>query len=655
MKTNLKSKWLLARFAPLALCVALAACGGSGAGKYEGPTSLNGAPTTTTDPVTGAPVSNVAKVTLFGDSPTLSTAKDKPISISAIVTSADNLAVVDKNVTFSVSDPVVSAGTSLVVESAKTDKSGTATATLTLLNDLTERDVKVTARYADAAPAEFIVRVAGNTIVASGPAQLPLNGEPSQYTIALKDGAGKPIVNQAVTIASKSGNPVTPAVGKTDAGGQATFAVKGSIAGDDVITASALGVSGVRSIKVSGESLNVAVGDPVIAIGTDALVTVTYASSAAVAPGTLVSLTTTAGQVQAAGTLPFVGASSASAPISNGSATFNLRNSSTGPATVSALINGTVSSTTVNFVSVTPSTISVQPSPAILGPNLGIETSQRSQLTATVRDAAGNPVANTTVTFNAQENPSGGRIEPALAITDFSGTATVSYISGPNTSPPNGVKIVASIAETNLKSSPSALSVSQQSLFLRMGTDNLVRANDEQLSYEKRYRVTVTDSTSKGVVNAEVQAKLNPSQYRTGFWSVQTVGPVGSTERRWVQTITATLASEDLDRDGQCTSAEDINSDGALTPGNVASVSVDGPTKSDGSAIITVVYPKNFAEWTELQLEVTTKVGGSEGRSATIIWLPIPADAVTNITVPPPGTTSPFPYDNLRPGVKCGQ
>jgi hypothetical protein len=653
MKRSLLNSKLLTCLAPLALCLALAACGGSGAGAYDG--TLPTASSSSSSTSSGAPIATVSKVTLFGDSTTLSTARDKPIVISAIVTSPDNVAIEGKNVTFSASDPAVGAGTNLVIDNAVTDKSGLASAKLFLLNDLTERDVKITAKYADATPAEFVVRVAGNVITASGPAQLPLNGEPATYTIQLKDGAGKPIVGQTVSVTSKAGNPVSPATGKTDVGGQATFSVKGSVPGADTVTASALGVNGFREVKVSGESLNVALSSPIVAIGQDAVVTVTYASSAAIPAGTQAVLTTTAGQVRSAGAPVSAGAASASAPISGGTASFNLRANSASPATVSALINGTVSTAKLNFVSVTPSTISVQPSPAILGPNLGTQTTERSQLVAIVRDAAGNPVQGKTVTFNAIEDLSGGRIEPGFATTDFDGTATVSYIAGTSTSPPNGVKIVATLPDFTLSSAPSALSVSKQSLFVNLGTNNLVGILTDQVSFEKQFSIVVTDATGNPAIGATVQAKLSPTSYRTGRWVIGNIGTVAAPINGWVQLVESEDRSEDLDADGQCTAAEDTNSDGALTPGNVASVGNNVVTNAAGIAIVKVTYPQSFSEWAEVALEVTATVGGSEGRKRTQFWLPIPASVVSTVSVPPPGQLSPFPFPNTRPGVKCGR
>ena len=87
--------------------------------------------------------------------------------------------------------------------------------------------------------------------------------------------------------------------------------------------------------------------------------------------------------------------------------------------------------------------------------------------------------------------------------------------------------------------------------------------------------------------------------------------------------------SEDVDNFGICDPAEDTNSDGVLTPGNVASYTVEGLTNASGVAVLNIVYPKSFAQWAQMQLEVTAAVGGTEGKNAMTIPLPILAADVS--------------------------
>ena len=97
-------------------------------------------------------------------------------------------------------------------------------------------------------------------------------------------------------------------------------------------------------------------------------------------------------------------------------------------------------------------------------------------------------------------------------------------------------------------------------------------------------------------------------------------------------------------RNGVCSVGEDANGDGQLTPGNVATVVQSGVTNADGVTGIALQYPREFARWVEVVLEVRIQVAGSEGVASAQFFLPISADDVTDANVPPPGATSPFPF-----------
>ena len=85
-----------------------------------------------------------------------------------------------------------------------------------------------------------------------------------------------------------------------------------------------------------------------------------------------------------------------------------------------------------------------------------------------------------------------------------------------------------------------------------------------------------------------------------------------------------------------CDTDEDTNGDQVLTPGNIASYTVQSQTDDNGVAVLNIVYPKSFAQWAQMELEVTATVGGTEGYNAITIPLPILASDVTNADVPPP-------------------
>ena len=60
---------------------------------------------------------------------------------------------------------------------------------------------------------------------------------------------------------------------------------------------------------------------------------------------------------------------------------------------------------------------------------------------------------------------------------------------------------------------------------------------------------------------------------------------------------------------------------------------------ANGVAVLNIVYPKSFAQWAQMQLEVTATVGGTEGYNAITIPLPILASDVTNADIAPPNIT----------------
>ena len=584
-------------------------------------------------------------IRLLADRTVLGTDRKTPVELSAVVTDPNNVAIPRAPVTFSVSDPSGAGAVRLEVVEGTTNDSGVATARLRLQGDPTRRTLTVSARSGGSAAATLAVQVDGSTLDVSGPAYVSLNGaDPSVFTVVLRDSSGTPIAGQTVQASTQLGNPLTASSATTDASGRASFGVRGTIAGADELRVSALGISAqpaafrVASFRLAVDPLggfaeitNPITGQPeprrVVAIGSPGgTVRVTYESTGGVPPGTTARLTSTRGDV-----------TPASADISSGSATFTVSSSFVGPATVTAIVNGATASYEFDFVSTAPATVTLQPSPSVVGTNpLGTRT-QRSTLSAVVRDASGNPVAGEAVTFTALQDPSGGTIEPGVVVTNASGRATAEFIAGPSSTPTNGVSIRASVRGT--LTSDTLLTVSRAALFVRVGTDNTVEKIDPVL-YRKTYAAIVTDASGNAVPGATVQAIIRPIAYAEGYWTK----PKPATTPPWAQIVTATADNEDTNYNGRCESGEDANGDGQLTPGNVVAVDASMVTDSNGAATVRLQYPREFAQWTAVMLEVRAIVAGSEGVATTQFWLPIAAEDVTNETVPPPGATSPFPY-----------
>jgi hypothetical protein len=614
---RIRRRALLALGALLAVST-LAACGGSGAG-------AGGAGTV------AASGSETGTVRVLADTTTLSSDGKTPVNLTAIVTAGSNVAVKGASVDFRVSDDEGPGQVSVQVVKAVTDETGAATAKLSLLGSARARTLKVVATSFGIESAPLAISVAGTTLSVSGPSSLALSGAAaSNFTVVVKDSGGKPLSNQQVTASSDAGNSVSPASAFTDASGQALFGVTGTRAGADTLSFSALGVTERKSITVASQGLAITggagfgevAGTKAVAVGGTATVQVAYQASGPMPANAEVELSTTKGTV-----------TPARQSIATGTASFTVTSTSPGPATLTAVVNGVTAEYAFNFVAVLPQQVLLSVSQSTLGPNVAGTSEQRATLTATVLDANGFPVPNRLVAFNAVDDPSGGSIVPGVATTDLAGRATAAFVAGPNATAPNAVRIRASTG--SLVSPETLISVSRTQLFVRLGTDNLVEKIDPAL-YRKTYAVVVTDATGNAVRDATVQATLRPLRYRTGVWFWDTDS--------WTQIWSGTFDSEDTDRNGVCSAGEDANGDGQLTPGNVATVEAQSVTTENGTGAVRLQYPREFAQWVDVLLEVRIQVAGSEGVASAQFFLPIAASDLTDKNVAPPGATSPFPY-----------
>jgi hypothetical protein len=264
-------------------------------------------------------------------------------------------------------------------------------------------------------------------------------------------------------------------------------------------------------------------------------------------------------------------------------------------------------------------------------------------LMAAITNDDGVAIQGKTVSFAARDEANGVRIEVTRADTDAAGTAVARLLLN-GVSTERDVTVLASVdqktpAELVIRVSTAAQGSgignnSRGELTVRLGTDNLIENLTEQLSYRKRYAAIVTDNAGIPKPNATVLATLRSKKYYVGYWAKPASG-------NWFQVHLNPdgIASEDLTNFGVCDPGEDTNGDQVLTPGNVASYTVQSQTDANGVAVLNIVYPKSFAQWAQMQLEVTATVGGTEGYNAITIPLPILASDVTNADVAPPNIT----------------
>ena len=269
-----------------------------------------------------------------------------------------------------------------------------------------------------------------------------------------------------------------------------------------------------------------------------------------------------------------------------------------------------------------------------------------------VRDNNGNLVKNAGVNFSIAADPSGGTLTAARGITDVSGSASVTYIAGNISSPQNGVRIVATVSDVNgTAPSPSlasstALTVTGQSLFVRLGTD-LTVGSSPPLNV-KQYIAIVTDSGGHPVSGTEVRFVLRPGRYSKGIYAPavaeipSSVGIAGTPAVPAKQSVSAICRNEDTDFSGIISPIKDTNQNGQLDPGGIASVSPSATTDANGIATASVTYPKSHANWVEVILEARTGVAGNNPPALATFVLP---GLVTDYDFGGPasfGNTSPY-------------
>jgi hypothetical protein len=354
------------------------------------------------------------------------------------------------------------------------------------------------------------------------------------------------------------------------------------------------------------------------------------------------------GVAQANQTVTFaatIGALSAPSAVTdgNGEATVTITSPFAGSSTVSASLAGVSAQATLPlvFVATTPAKIVLQVSPTALAPNLSGSASNLADVVATVRDANGNPVPKVVVNFSQVADPSGGMLQQASAETDPNGQAKVKYQSGANSTASDGVVLKGTVASNTSVSTTATLTVNQTAVFITLGTGNTI-TNFDQDTYEKTWTATVTDANGVRVTGVPLTIKVLPTYYRKGR--------LGWNGKIWTYAgATLDCANEDANSNGVLDlvpTNEDINGDGALTPGNVVNLQASTiPTDSNGSATITLRYAESVASWIKVRLTATAVVSGTESRTSRDFWLDVLSSDYTSETIAPAGVNSPFGTD----------
>lgn len=553
------------------------------------------------------------------------------VTLTAFVKDSNNNALPAAPVAFTATEGTLSS------VSTATDTGGAATAVFGAGANRTNRKslVKVTS---GTATGSIELTITGNKMQVSGATALIVGGT-AAYDIVLTDSKGRAIPSTSVTAVSSLGNPLAVSPKATDPNGTATFIYTATNSGNDVLTFSGAGVSQTISLAVSSEDFGFVspAASTKVSVNTGQTITVRLRNNGVGVDGQVIKFAATGGSLSAASVTTAGG----------GLASTVLTSQSAGPVTVqaTATTSGKQLSATLPLVIVAddPQKLVLQASPTAIAPTSGV-----AQIVAKVTDGAGNPVQGVTVNFTRVEDPSGGNLSQASSTTLENGQATVNFNAGGQSTADQGVLLKAEVASKPSVSGTARLTVNRSSLFIALGTGNVIGQLDSQ-TYKKDWVAYVTDANGIPVEGATLTVKVIPVAYLTGTLTYQ--DPV------WAYASPAwSCRNEDADLDGILGPTEDDNRDGVLWPGNVIAVQPGSVQTSGGVATISLIYAESYAPWVQVKLVVTATVAGTESSTTQEFVVVGAAEDFTDKTVPPAGRNSPFgAQPNVRVPGACVQ
>jgi hypothetical protein len=580
------------------------------------------------------------RIQLLAGSPQMPSSGATTVDLTAIVVDGSGQAVSGAAVVFSTGTDPSAVITNINPAGGISDANGGVTGKLTLGSNKSNRFISISAST-QGATASTGVDVTGTAITISGSSSLAF-GASTTLTFSLKDSAGVAVPGFLMTLASAVGNSISPASGTTNSAGQVGAVVTANV-GSDTITATAAGASKTQALTVSGAGFAFTTPAPSVEIplNTPTAISVHWTSAGQPVVGQAVTFATSRGNIagnpsttNGTGDTPSVSISSTSA----GTATIT----ASGPGGTPA------ANLSVIFVATTASSIAAQAVPGTVQITTGVgsQTSNKATISVVVRDAANNLVKNAGVDFNLTDN-TGGSLNASHAITDINGGASVTYTAGTVSSAQNGVSVKTTVTDVGgvpvggSVTDTATLTVSGQSLLVRLGTDNLVQSLPPV--NKKTWVAIVTDAGGNAVAGVTVNFALRPGRYEKGQYDVFDDG-LGV----WIRSVTPTLCqNEDKNFNGNVDPGEDDdpvngNNNGSLEPGGAATVNATGVTDASGIANAVITYPKDHANWAEVILEARTGVTSNDPPTLATFFLVGLASDYTDKTVSPPGKFSPY-------------
>lgn len=597
----------------------LSACGGGGSG-------------TTTPPVSVTPPPPVASaLSLSASATSVKSDNSNTATITATALTASNAALSGVAVTFSADTGILSAG------SVTTDAAGKAQVTFSSgTTNASSRIATITAT-AGTITSQIPIKITGSTISLSSNANtLIVGGAATTLTATVRNAGGVPIAGTNITLTSTGSGSVTvnPASGKTDANGQFSSTVSGSVAGTVTVTATAAGETATTAYTISGSASAFAITSPsssVVAatIGTPLTITVQAPSPAA----SVVFVTTL-------GTWDATGQNVVTKSVSGGIVSASLMSLAAGVATVQiydAAHPGSTATITVTFTApvANAARITLQAIPTIVAPSSGGNAGIAS-LIATVTDASGNPVGGASVAFQIITPTGGGEtISPPVAQTALVagagvtlGQAKTLFTAGSLPSGASGVKVRASVVGSGIATgtSPSggdaAITIGGTAGSVTIGRATVAMENSNATAYILPMSVLVADSNGNPVANATVSLSAWPIAFNNGI----SCTPATDYFNEDVNENLVLDPGEDGVRrryqDGVLVPGGTV--DGKLTPPNSAAGTLPATVMTDttGLATFNLTYTKSNSIWITSRIRASTLVQGTETVGQTSFRLP---------------------------------
>lgn len=605
----------LTRVSALSLALLLVACGGDEnstplAGNNNGSGQESTGGTDGSEP--GSSTVEVGSLRLMTSQPKIGTGGENKATITVIVKDSNSVLVPDVDVAFST---VGNLGT-LSVTQPTTSDAGIATANLSAAGDPRNRNITVQATAGNKTET-ISIPATGTNLSISGPSSLALD-DTATFTITLIDSDNRGIEGQTLNVTSDS-NSVLAGPVTTNASGVLQVQVKGQTSGDATLSASAFDgefkLVEEKTFSVSGDSFQFTpLASSEVPLGTNENLTLNWSINGAPTNAKSIQFSTTRGIFQS------TGKSVASIPTAGGKATVSISSHDAGVAKITATSSDTGVSTTysMEFVATKPASLKLNAS------RTQIVTGETSNISATVKDAAGNLVKNATVIFTLEDVTS-GQLSRGSDITDSQGLARTTYTASETTSEKDGVAITVQVdSQPPVAEQTITLTVGGQALTIIIGTGNTISAVSETF-YNQPWGILVTDANGNASANQEVELSVLPTEYRQGIYV--DLDPTDSYD--WAPDSPTTTCTP---KNADPSSPNEAISNPASSPVRVV-------TDADGKFEFNINYTKSQCNWASVKLTATARVDGIESQSSQTFPLLCLADDLKT-SLPPGGITS---------------